>query len=77
MRGAVATAGVAVLPYVTLPAGAPRHSQAATTFTRRVLMSPAVERDLTVCAGRYDKEAAQAGCLFYNLTNGEILESLL
>jgi hypothetical protein len=32
---------------------------------------------LAVCAARDDKEAAQAGCLFCNLTNGESLESLL
>jgi hypothetical protein len=46
-------------------------------FMRSVLMSLATARLLAVYAGRDDKEAAQAGCLFRNLTNGEILESLL
>ena len=69
--GAVLSLGLFVLGRYTANTGAPRHSQAATTFTRPVLMSLAVERRLAVCAGQDNKEAAHAGCPFCNLTNGE------
>jgi hypothetical protein len=35
------------------------------------------EKPSAIRAAQDDKEAAQAGCLFCNLTNGEISESLL
>ena len=48
-------------------------SEAATTRSSFV----GAERSLAVCADPDDKEAARPGCPLCNLTNGEILESLL
>jgi len=39
---------------------------------RSVLTSLATERLLALYAGQDNKEAARLGCLFWNLTNGEI-----
>jgi hypothetical protein len=64
MRGAVATAkpprrgGGCRAAGHSNAAGAPRHSKAATTFMRSVLMSLAAERLLAVYVTRGDKEAA-------------------
>ncbi len=56
--------------------GASRHSEAATTLEESVLAS-LVLIDRAGYTARDDKEAAQVGCLFCKITNGESLESLL
>ena len=70
-------AGVAVLPdIIAMPAECLDTARRLQHYKSRSSFI-GVERSLAVCASLDDKEAARVGCLFCNLTDGEILEPFL